>query len=223
MNKKIIKFAVLMLFVMATGYVNADAAGEAEIKTSTVGKTAKLAWPFLAGKISVKSSEAPKMADMLTASFAKSGYTIDNNSVKPTYVIFRMHRGKAADYAPQESSDKSEGAGWVGAFFSLGFNVLVGQKLGLINTSNIRQSDANTLADTARRASDAYGNPTNNADKNAEMATAAEKVKEETNLVVYALCFSGHCAYALSAGEADLDRLDEACYRDGILKLAGQD
>ncbi len=220
MNKIIIKFAVLMSFAMATSYVIADVFEGADIKTSTVGKLGKLAWPFLyMSKVSVASPDAPKLAESLAASFEKSGYKMEENTQKPTYVIIRDFRGKAIDYVPQSSNAGSGGGGWASALFSLGLNVLIGQKMGLVNTDHLIQSNANTVADTVRRAGDAYGNP----NENTEIASAAEKAKAETNLVVYRLCMMGSCAYALSAGATDLDRLDVACFKDGILKLAGQE
>lgn len=212
----------LAMFALAISQVNAEDinANTPEIKTTTVGKLPKLAWPFLyIGKVSIASPDAPKMAERLAASFAKSGYTVAENSEKPTYTIIQDYRGKAADYVPQTSDTGSGGGGWVSALFNLGLNVLIGQKMGLINTGNLLQSNANTVADTVRRAGEAYGNP----DEKAERISAAEKAKEETNLVVYRLCFTGNCAYALSAGPSDLNQLDDACFKAGILKLAGQD
>lgn len=192
-----------------------------EIKTTTVGGVMKLAWPFLGGKVNVASRDAPKMAERLAASFAKSGYKVVDKPGKliDSFQIIRDYRGKAADYVPQTSDTGSGGGGWGGALFSLGISVLIGHQMDVISTSNLLQSNANAVAETVRLASDAYGNPT----ENAEMASAAEKAREETNLVVYRLCFAGSCAHALSAGASDLERLDEACFKDGILKLAHQD
>jgi hypothetical protein len=41
--------------------------------------------------------------------------------------------------------------------------------------------------------------------------------------VAFRLCFRGQCAHALSAGDASLEELEEACFREGILKLAKLD
>lgn len=215
MKKIILKLAVLLFFGLA-----GVASATPEVKTNTVGNIAKLAWaPIYFGKVSVASPDAPKLAKALAASLAKSGYKMEENIEKPTYVIIQDFRGKAVDYVPQASNAGTTGGGWASALFSLGLNVLIGQKMGLINTSNVLQSNANAVATTVQQAGQAYGNPS----QNEEQAKVAEKAKEATNLVVYRLCMGGNCAYALSAGEADLDKLDEACLKDGIFKLAGQE
>lgn len=213
--------AVLLVSVIGNACAEDISANTPEIKTTTVGGVMKLPWAFLGGKVNVASPDEPKMSERLAASFAKSGYEIVDKPGKRinSFVIIRDYRGKAADYVPQTSDTGSGGGGWGGALFSLGISVLIGHQMGVINTSNLLQSNANTVADTVRLASDAYGNPTGNA----EMASAAEKAREETNLVVYRLCFAGSCAHALSAGASDFERLDDACFKDGILKLAHQD
>lgn len=218
LNKIAPRVVLLSVAMVMASHANADVAGE-DIKTSTAGKLAKLAWPFIyMGKVSVVSRDSPKLAEALAASFEKSGYKMEKNLEKPTYEITRQFRGKASDYNPPKSDTSSDG-GWGSALFTLGLNLLIGQKMGVINTDNILQSNANALADTARRASDAYGNP----GQDAEHANVAEKVKAEKNLVVYRVCAMGSCAYTLAAGSADLEQLDEACYKNEILKLAGQD
>lgn len=222
MNKQLVTLVVSLAISVAAGQVHAAANNASEIKTSTVGGISKLASPFFYfGKVSVASPDAPKFAEELASSFAKSGYKVVEDKSKPTYVIIRDFRGKAADYVPQ-TADTRTGGGWASALFTLGINLLVGEKLGLINTSNVLQSNSVTLADTIEKTGRAYseGNPSQNEGR----AKAAEKAKEEaTNLVVYRLCTGGNCAYALAAGDADLDQLDEACFRKGILKLAGQE
>jgi hypothetical protein len=70
-----------------------------------------------------------------------------------------------------------------------------------------------------QRTGEVYGNPGQNEDR----ARAAEGVKDERNLVAFRLCFRGQCAHALSAGDASLEELEEACFREGILKLAKLD
>jgi len=216
-----------VLFVFVIGQVKAEdaSANAPKTTTTTVGHVGKLAWPFLAGNVRVASTDDPKMKEMLAASFVKSGYTVISDYEKKanTFTIFRNYRGKASNYVPPTANTPAEGGGWGSAIFSLGLNVLIGQKMGLINTSNIFQSNANTLVDTARRAGEAYGTPQGKSAE--EMASATKNANGEINLVVYQLCFSASnaCAYALSAGASDLDVLDAACFKDGILKLAGQD
>lgn len=214
--------ALAVCFVSVIGNACADDTNTnaTEIKTSTVGHVGKLAWAFLGGTVSVDSPDAQAMAARLAENFAKSGYKVVENSEHPTYRIMRDFRGKAANYVPPTSGDKSEGGNWGGALLNLGVSVLIGHQMGLINTSNLLQSNAYAVAETVRQTGDAYVNPA----KSEEMTSAAEKGREEMNLVVYRLCYHGNqCAYALSSGTSDLERLDEACFKKGILKLAGQD
>jgi hypothetical protein len=131
-------------------------------------------------------------------------------------VIIRDYRGKTADYVPQTSDTSTGGGGWGSALANLGVGVLIGKNLGLVNTHNLLMSDANTVAKLVQQTGEAYGDPGQNEDR----AKTVEGVNSERNLVAFRLCFRGQCAHALSAGDASLDDLEEACFRDGILKLA---
>lgn len=192
------------------------------IKTSTVGivGTPSTFFSSLFGsKYGVVSHDAPELAARFAGRLVKRGHRLYERSDlnrESQYVIIRDYRGKAADYVPQTSDTSTGAGGWGSALANLGVGVLIGKNLGLINTHTLLMSDANTVANLVQRTGEAYGDPGQNEDR----AKTAEGVKEERNLVVFRLCFRGQCAHALSAGDASLDALEEACFRDGILKLA---
>ena len=220
---KIIGLAWAFLSLSLAGAANAEeAVAPVGIKTSTVGivGTPSAFFSSLFGsRYGVVSPDAPELAARFAVRLVKRGYRLYERSDlnrDSQYVIIRDYRGKAADYVPQTSDASTGGGGWGSALANLGVGVLIGKNLGLVNTHNLLMSDANTVANLVQRTGEAYGDPGQNEDR----AKTAESVKEERNLVAFRLCFRGQCAHVLSAGDASLDDLEEACFRDGILKLA---
>ena len=214
----------LALLSLAVGAGAAEGVASGQIKTSTVGIVGVLS-PFfsalLGNKHGVVSPDAPDLAAKFADRMVKRGFTLyatpEITKDSDVYVIIRDYRGKAADYVPQTAEIRMGGGGWGSAIASLGLGVLVGKNLGTINTNSLLMSDANAVANLVQRTGDADGNPGQNEDR----AKAKEGVKDERNLVAFRLCFRGQCAHALSAGDASVDDLEDACFRDGILKLAG--
>lgn len=200
----------------------AEALAPVGIKTSTVGivGTPSTFFSSLFGsRYGVASPDAPELAARFAGKLVKRGYRLYERSDlnrDSQYVIILDYRGKASDYVPQTSDTSTGAGGWGSALANLGVGVLIGKNLGLVNTRNLVMSDANTVANLVQRTGEAYGDPGQNEGR----AKTAEGVKEERNLVAFRLCFRGQCAHALSAGDASLDDLEEACFRDGILKLA---
>ncbi|MBI5330057.1 MAG: hypothetical protein HZB71_05530 [Betaproteobacteria bacterium] len=214
--------ALLCLVIVADVGVAGDVE-QGRIKTTTVGTMpppSRFFSSLFGAKYGAVSPDAPKWAARLATLLSKQGYRLYEPSEitrnSDVFVIIRDYRGKSADYLPQTSEVGSRG-GWGSALVSLGLGGLIGKNLGVVNTHNPLMSDANTVANLVRQTGDAYGNPGQNEDR----AKATEGVKDERNLVAFRLCFRGQCAYALSAGDASLDDLEEGCFRDGILKLAG--
>jgi hypothetical protein len=219
-------FAWALVSLSLAGAASAsEALTPARIKTSTVGVVGTPSTFFsslFGSRYGVVSPDAPELATRFEVRLAKRGYRLYERSDlnrDSQYVIIRDYRGKAAAYVPQTSDTSMGGGGWGHALASLGVGVLVGKNLGLINSHNLLMSDANTVANLVQRTGEAYGNPGQNEDR----ARAAEGVKDERNLVAFRLCFRGQCAHALSAGDASLEELEEACFREGILKLAKLD
>ncbi len=219
---KTVGFAWAFVSLTLAGTASAaEALAPARIKTSTVGNVGTPSTFFsslFGSRYGVVSPDAPELATRFEVRLAKRGYRLyaqSDPNRDSEYVIIRDYRGKAADYVPQ-TSDTNTGGGWGRALANLGVGVLIGKNLGLINPHNLLMSDANTVANLVQRTGEAYGNPGQNEDR----AIAAEGVKGERNLVAFRLCFRGQCAHALSAGEASLEDLEEACFSDGILKLA---
>lgn len=220
--KKIVLLWAFLSLSLAGAASAAEAVAPVGIKTSTVGivGTPSTFISSLFGSMyGVVSPDAPELAARFAGRLAKRGYRLYEGSDlnrDSQYVIIRDYRGKAADYVPQAADTNSGAGGWGSALANLGVGVLIGKNLGLINTHNLLMSDANTVANLVQRTAEAYGDP----GQNEERAKTTEGVKDERNLVAFRLCFRGQCAYALSAGDASLDALEEACFRDGILKLA---
>ena len=221
MRKMVLSGALLSL-VQAGAASGAEAVAAVSINTSTVGKVgapSTFVSSLFGSKYGVASPDAPELAARLAGRLVKRGYRLyeasDLNRVSQ-YVIIRDYRGKAADYVPQTADASTGGGGWGSALANLGLGILIGKNLGLINTHNLLMSDANAVANLAQRTAEAYGDPGQIEDR----ANATQSVKAERNLVAYRLCFRGQCAHALSAGDASLDALEEACFKEGILKLA---
>lgn len=215
----------LALLCLVVG-VDVGAAGDAEqdrIKTTTVGSMPPPSQFFsslFGAKYGAVSRDAPELAARLAARLSQQGYRLYEPSEitrnSDVFVIIRDYRGRAADYVPQTSEAGTRG-GWGSALVSLGLGVLVGKNLGVVNTHNPLMSDANTVANLVQRTGEAYGNPGLNEDR----SVAADAIKDARNLVAFRLCFRGQCAYALSAGDASHEVLEESCFKEGILKLAG--
>jgi len=220
--KKIVYLWALLSLGLAGAASAAEAVPPLRIKTSTVGVVgtpSKFFSSLFGSKYGVVSPDAPELAARFAVRLVERGYRLYERSDlnrESQYVIIRDYRGKAADYVPQTSDASTGGGGWGSALANLGVGVLIGKNLGLVNTHNLLMSDANTVANLVQRTGEAYGDPGQNEDR----AKTVEGVKEERNLVAFRLCFRGQCAHVLSAGDASLDVLEEACFRDGILKLA---
>lgn len=213
---------VLLSLSLAGAASAAEAVAPVRIKTSTVGVVGAPSTFFsslFGSRYGVVSPDAPELAARFAGQLVKRGYRLYERSDlnrESQYVIIRNYRGKTADYVPQTSDTSTGGGGWGSALANLGVGVLIGKNLGLINSHNLLMSDANTVANLVQQTGEAYGDP----GQNEERAKAGEGIKDERNLVAFRLCFRGQCAHALSAGDASLDDLEEACFRDGILKLA---
>lgn len=212
---------VSSLLGCASSSVNESNADKIKTVTSGIAGTPSSFWSGLFVRTyGVLSPDAPEMAKRLEADMAAKGYKIHDHAGDKSrgedLVIIRDYRGTAAGYVPQTSEVGSRG-GLGSALVSLGIGIAIGKNMGVVNTHNPLMSNPNTVANLVVRTSEAYGDP-GLADKR---ASDAATMKNEPNLVALRLCFRNQCGYAVSAGDASHDDLENACYRDGILKLAG--